>query len=142
MTDLKPIRTEADYEAAMAEVERLWGAPAGTADGDRLDVLATLIDAYESERDPMDPPDPGDVIEPVGCAFEEVQPLLRDPALGRELGRGRAGAPAFELAIDEDPACILDIGLFWEGYGDQCLQMEFLLHPHANQRYRPYHLLG
>lgn len=51
MTDVRPIRTEAGYEAALAEVARLWGAPAGTPEGDRLDVLATLIDAYESERD-------------------------------------------------------------------------------------------
>ena len=36
MSDLRPIRTEADYEAALAEVERLWGAPSGTPDGDRL----------------------------------------------------------------------------------------------------------
>jgi HTH-type transcriptional regulator/antitoxin HigA len=62
MSDLRPIRTEADYEAALAEVERLWGAPSGTPDGDRLDILATLIDAYESERFPMDPPDPIDAI--------------------------------------------------------------------------------
>ena len=62
MTDLRPIRTEADYEAALAEVERLWGTPAGSADGDRLDVLATLIDAYESEHFPVDPPDPIDAI--------------------------------------------------------------------------------
>jgi len=41
-----PLRSEADYEAALAEVERLWGAKAGTREGDRLDVLATLIDAY------------------------------------------------------------------------------------------------
>ena len=41
MTDLKPIRSEADYEEALAEAERLWGAPAGTPDGDRLDILAT-----------------------------------------------------------------------------------------------------
>ena len=55
--NLKPIRSEADYEAALAEVERLWGAKAGTREGDRLDVLATLIDAYEAEHHPMDPPD-------------------------------------------------------------------------------------
>jgi antitoxin component HigA of HigAB toxin-antitoxin module len=43
--DIKPIRTDADHEAALLEVERLWGAPSGTPAGDRLDVLATLIDA-------------------------------------------------------------------------------------------------
>ena len=47
-TDLKPIRTEADHAAAIVEVERLWGADDGTPEGDRLDVLATLIDAYEA----------------------------------------------------------------------------------------------
>jgi HTH-type transcriptional regulator/antitoxin HigA len=43
MSDVKPIRSEKDYEAAMAEVESLWGAKSGTPKGDRLDVLATLI---------------------------------------------------------------------------------------------------
>jgi HTH-type transcriptional regulator/antitoxin HigA len=51
--ELKPIRTQADYEKALAEVERLWGAKSATPAGDRLDVLATLIDAYESEHYPM-----------------------------------------------------------------------------------------
>ena len=60
--DLKPIRSKTDYHHALAEVERLWGARAGTTDGDRLDVLATLIDAYESQHYPMDPPDPIDAI--------------------------------------------------------------------------------
>jgi len=63
MSDVKPIRTEADYDAALAEVERLWGAKSGTPKGDRLDVLATLIDAYESEHYPMDPPDPIEAIK-------------------------------------------------------------------------------
>lgn len=63
VTEVKPIRTEADYEAALAEIEKLWGAKSGTPRGDRLDVLATLIDAYEAERFPMDPPDPIDAIK-------------------------------------------------------------------------------
>jgi HTH-type transcriptional regulator / antitoxin HigA len=41
--EVKPIHSEADYEAALAEIERLWGAKAGTPEGDRLDVLATLV---------------------------------------------------------------------------------------------------
>jgi HTH-type transcriptional regulator / antitoxin HigA len=60
--EVKPIRSERDYEAALKEVERLWGAKAGTRDGDRLAVLVTLIDAYESEHYPMDPPDAIDAI--------------------------------------------------------------------------------
>jgi HTH-type transcriptional regulator / antitoxin HigA len=63
VTEIKPIRSEADYEEALSEVERLWGAPSGTLDGDRLDVLATLIDAYEDEHHPIDPPDPIEAIK-------------------------------------------------------------------------------
>jgi HTH-type transcriptional regulator / antitoxin HigA len=63
MADVRPIRSEADYEAALAEVERLWGAKSGTPRGDRLDVLAALIDSYESEHYPIDPPDPIEAIK-------------------------------------------------------------------------------
>ena len=61
--ELKPIHTEADHAAAMKEVAHLWGAKSGTPEGDRLDVLATLIDAYEARCYPMDPPDPIEAIE-------------------------------------------------------------------------------
>ena len=60
--DIKPIRSEADYDAALAEMERLWGSKLGTAKGDRLDVLATLVDAYEKQHHPIDPPDAIDAI--------------------------------------------------------------------------------
>ena len=59
----KPLKTETDYEAALEELEHLWGAPAGTPKGDRLDILATLIDAYENEHYPMDPPAPIEAIK-------------------------------------------------------------------------------
>src|ERR1700751_3964217 len=72
---VKPIRTKADHRAALAQVERLWGAKAGTAEGDRLDVLATLIDAYESEHYPMDPPDP---IEAIKFRMEQQGLTRRD----------------------------------------------------------------
>jgi HTH-type transcriptional regulator/antitoxin HigA len=79
-TDLKPIRTEADYEAALAEVERLWGAESGTPEGDRLDVLATLIDVYEAQHYPMDPPDPIEAIrfrmEQQGLTRRDLEPLI------------------------------------------------------------------
>ena len=63
MAQLKPIRSDADYQKALAEVEQLWGAPNGTAKGDRLDVLATLIEAWEVAHYPMDPPDPIEAIK-------------------------------------------------------------------------------
>jgi HTH-type transcriptional regulator/antitoxin HigA len=79
-TELKPIRTKADHKAALAEVERLWGAKSGTPKGDRLDVLATLIDAYESRHYPMDPPDPIEAIqfrmEQPGLTRKDLEPLI------------------------------------------------------------------
>jgi HTH-type transcriptional regulator / antitoxin HigA len=79
-TDLKPIRTKADYEAALAEVERLWGAKSGTPKGDRLDVLATLIEVYEAKHYPMDPPDPIDAIrfrmEQQGLTRKDLEPII------------------------------------------------------------------
>jgi HTH-type transcriptional regulator/antitoxin HigA len=78
--EVKPIRTQRDYEAALAELERLWGARSGTAKGDRLDVLATLIDAYETIHYPMDPPDPVEAIkfrmEQQGLTRKDLEPLI------------------------------------------------------------------
>jgi HTH-type transcriptional regulator / antitoxin HigA len=78
--EVKPIRSEVDYQAAMVELGRLWGAKSGTAEGDRLDVLATLIDAYESEREPMDPPDPIEAIkfrmEQQGLTRRDLEPII------------------------------------------------------------------
>jgi HTH-type transcriptional regulator / antitoxin HigA len=80
MADIKPIRSEEDYEAALAEIGRLWGARSGTADGDRLDVLATLIEAYEAEHHSMDPPDPIEAIkfrmEQQGLTRKDLERLL------------------------------------------------------------------
>jgi HTH-type transcriptional regulator/antitoxin HigA len=73
--EVKPIRSKRDYESALKEVERLWGAKSGTRDGDRLDVLATLIDAYEEEHYPIDPPDP---IEAIKFRMEQQGLTRRD----------------------------------------------------------------
>ncbi|MGE0679476.1 MAG: type II toxin-antitoxin system HigA family antitoxin [Candidatus Binatia bacterium] len=75
MKSLKPIRTKADYEAALEEVESLWGARVGTSEGGRLDILATLIDAYESEHYSMDPPDP---IEAIKFRMEQQRLTRKD----------------------------------------------------------------
>ncbi|MDH6265401.1 HTH-type transcriptional regulator/antitoxin HigA [Rhizobium sp. SG_E_25_P2] len=78
--DLKPIRTEADHDAALGEVERLWGAKSGTPEGDRLDVLATLIEVYEAKQYPMDPPDPIEAIkfrmEQQGLTRKDLEPIF------------------------------------------------------------------
>ncbi len=93
--ELRPIRTEEDYEDALAEVERLWGATSGTAEGDRLDILATLIDAYEARTFPIDPPDPIDAIrfrmEQQGLTRKDLEPIIGPRGRVAEvLGRRRA----------------------------------------------------
>jgi HTH-type transcriptional regulator / antitoxin HigA len=55
---IKPIKTEADHTAALREIERLWGAGERTSEEDRLEVLTTLVEAYEQAHFPMDAPDP------------------------------------------------------------------------------------
>ncbi|WP_114389620.1 helix-turn-helix domain-containing protein [Notoacmeibacter marinus] len=79
-TELRPIRSEADYETALKEVERLWRAKSDTPEGDRLDVLATLIEVYEAKYYPMDPPDPVEAIrfrmEQQGLTRKDLEPMI------------------------------------------------------------------
>jgi len=94
MKNLRPLRSEKDYEQALADVEGLWGAKAGTPRGDRLDILATLIDAYEAEHYPMDPPDPIEAIkfrmEQQGLTRKDLEKILGSRARVSEvLGRKR-----------------------------------------------------
>lgn len=60
---IKPIRTDDDLTAAFKEIERLWSAKDGTPAADRLEVLVTLVEAYEREHYPIDPPDPIEAIK-------------------------------------------------------------------------------
>ena len=95
MKEIKPIRSEADYEVALAEVERLWGARSGTPEGNRLDVLATLIDAYESEHHPIDPPDPIEAIkfrmEQQGLTRKDLEGILGSRTRTAEVLNRRRG---------------------------------------------------
>jgi HTH-type transcriptional regulator/antitoxin HigA len=52
--EIKAIRNDADHEAALREIERLWGAKEGSREGDRLEVLTTLVDAHEEKHFPTD----------------------------------------------------------------------------------------
>jgi HTH-type transcriptional regulator / antitoxin HigA len=60
---IKPIKTEQDYDAALVEIDRLMNASLGTWRGDRLDVLVILVEAYEATNWAIDPPDPIDAIK-------------------------------------------------------------------------------
>jgi HTH-type transcriptional regulator / antitoxin HigA len=83
--EIRPIRTKADYRAALKEAERLWDAEPGTAAGDRVEVLVTLIEAYEAKHYPIAAPDPIAAIE---FMLEQKGLKRRDlePAIG---SRGR-----------------------------------------------------
>jgi len=76
---IRPIRNETDYDAALAIVEELWDAPAGSEAADRLEVLTILIDEYESRVHPIDPPDPVEAIrfrmDQAGLTRKNVQDM-------------------------------------------------------------------
>lgn len=61
--NIKPIKTEADYEAALKKIERLFDAAPGTPAGDRLEVLVTLVEAYEDKHYAIPDPDPIEAIK-------------------------------------------------------------------------------
>jgi len=63
MMTLKPIKLEADYEQALQDIERLWEAEPGTPESDTLEILVTLVEAYEREHYELPPPDPIDALE-------------------------------------------------------------------------------
>ncbi len=80
--DIKPVRTKRDYEAALREIETLMTARRGTPEGDRLDVLATLVEAYEAKHFPLDLPDP---VEAIKLVMEQRNLTVKDlvPYIGR-----------------------------------------------------------
>ena len=63
MMDVRAIRTESDYEWALEQIRELFGAEPGTPDGDKLDILVTLVEAYEAKHYPVLPPDPVSAIQ-------------------------------------------------------------------------------
>lgn len=83
--DIRPIKTLGDYESALAAIGELMDAAPDTPEGDRLDVLATLADAYEARHFPIDAPDPVAAIrfrmEQLGLTRKDLEPLIG--------GRGR-----------------------------------------------------
>ena len=78
--DIKPIKTKADYRAALKDIEGLMMARANTPEGERLDVLVTLVEAYERKHYPMELPDPIEAIkfrmESLGLKPKDLQPMI------------------------------------------------------------------
>jgi len=77
---IKPIRTQADYRAALKEIETLMSARAGTREGERLEVLVTLVEAYENRHYRFEMPDPVEAIkfrmEQSGLAPKDLVPMI------------------------------------------------------------------
>ena len=78
--DVHLIKTESDYDAALKEIDLLWGSPEDTVEGDRLDVLLVLVESYESKHHPVDPPDPIEAIkfrmEQMNLTRKDIEPLI------------------------------------------------------------------
>jgi HTH-type transcriptional regulator/antitoxin HigA len=93
--DIRPIKTEADYQATLTEVERLFDAAPDTPDGDRLDVLTTLLEAYEKNRYAIPSPDPVETLkywmESRGITRQELEPLLGSRARVSEIFNHKRG---------------------------------------------------
>ena len=81
--NIKPIKTKADYRAALKEIESLMMAKHNTPQGERLDVLVTLVEAWERKHYPIDLPDPVDAIkfamEQRGLSVKDLVPMIGAP---------------------------------------------------------------
>ena len=80
--NIKPIKTKADYRAALKEIESLMTAKSNTPEGERLDVLVTLVEAYERKHFPLDLPDP---VEAIKFRMEQIDLSPKDlvPMIGQ-----------------------------------------------------------
>jgi len=92
--DIKPIRNERDYKNATKRIESLWNAAPKSPEYDELEVLATLVDAYEAQHQPIDPPDPIEAIQfrmdQLGLARKDLEPYIGSRGRVSEvLGRKR-----------------------------------------------------
>jgi HTH-type transcriptional regulator / antitoxin HigA len=113
--DVNPIKTDADFQAALADIERLWDAEPDTPDGDRLDILMTLVEAYERRRHPMPPADPIAAIEFMmkqrGMTRADLEPIIGSSGRVSEvLNRRRALSVSMIRRLSEElhiPAEIL-----------------------------------
>ena len=80
MNQIRPIKTDADYEAALAKIERLFDVEPDTSAGDMLEVLVTLVEAYESKHYPIPLPDPIEAIkyhvESRGLLRRDLEPFI------------------------------------------------------------------
>jgi HTH-type transcriptional regulator/antitoxin HigA len=120
---IRPIRTRIDYRAALKEVESLMDAASATAAGERLDVLVTLIEAYERKHYPLDLPDPVEairfVMEQRGLSVKDLEPMI-----------GRSNR-VYEILSRKRP---LTLKMIWRLHKDLGIPAESLIKPTGHQR--------
>jgi|SRR6185369_2121605 len=96
--EIRPIKTEEDYQATLAEVERLFDAVPDTPEGDRLEVLTTLLEAYEKNHYAIPSPDPVEAIkywmESRGITRQDLEPLMGRLAGSRRFSTTSADSPS------------------------------------------------
>lgn len=95
---IKPIKTEGDYHKALKEIEKLWDAKPNTPQGDRLDVLVTLVEAYEQKHYKINPPDPVEAIkfrmEQLGLKPSDLAKILAAGAAYRRFSTRKENSPS------------------------------------------------
>ena len=120
---IHPIRTRIDYRAALKEVESLMDAASATAAGERLDVLVTLIEAYERKHYPLDLPDPVEaikfVMEQRGLSVKDLEPMI-----------GRSNR-VYEILSRKRP---LTLKMIWRLHKDLGIPAESLIKPPGQRR--------
>jgi HTH-type transcriptional regulator/antitoxin HigA len=116
--DIKTLKSKSDYRAALKGVEKLMGARRNTPDGERLDLLVTLVEAYERKHYPMDLPDP---IEAIKFRMEQtgLTPKDLEPSIGR-VNR------VYEILARKRP---LTLKMIWRLHKDLGIPAESLIRP-------------
>ena len=123
MITIKPIKTEADYRTALKEVESLMTAGPDTPEGERLDVLVTLIETYEREHYPLELPDP---IEAIKFVMEQRALTVKDlePMIGRS-------NRVYEILNRKRP---LTLKMIWKLHTDLGIPAESLIRQNGRMR--------
>ena len=121
--NIKPVRTKADHRAALTEIDTLMNARANTPEGERLDVLVTLVEAYERKHFPMDMPDP---VEAIKFAMEQRGLTVKD--LESMIGRSNR---IYEILNRKRPLTLKMIWRLHQGLG---IPAECLIKPPEARR--------
>jgi HTH-type transcriptional regulator / antitoxin HigA len=91
--EIHALKTTEDYENTLAQIDQLWGSPVGSADGDKLDVLLILIEAFEAKHYPIAPPNPIDALrfrmEQMDLKRADLEPMIGSRARVAEILNGK-----------------------------------------------------